>query len=139
MLRACRLLEWLPARRAAGARRRLSPSYIPRLEILENRTALSGMGVPVALTSAFNRVGIVTDGSTFGAGLDGDGNALSANLLGSSVTWNGLTFNLGAPNTNDVVSAGGQTINLPAGSFATLNFLAVGTNGDQPSQTFTVV
>src|SRR5262249_52713915 len=92
----------------------------------------------VSLSSAFNRVGIVNDGSTFGTGLDGGGSALSANLLGSSVTWNNSTFSLGAPNSNDVVSASGQTLSLPAGSFAALNFLATGVGGNQPNQTFTV-
>ena len=82
---------------------------------------------PVALTSAFNRTGIVSDGSTFGGGFDSDGFALSANLLGASVTWNRNTFNLGAANTNDVISAAGQSINLPAGNFSTLNFLAAST------------
>jgi hypothetical protein len=93
---------------------------------------------PVNLTGAFNRTGIITDGSTFGGGFDRDGFALSANLLGSSVRWNGNTFNLGAPNTNNVISAVGQTINLPAGNFSTLNFLAAGVNGNQPNLTFTV-
>jgi hypothetical protein len=93
---------------------------------------------PVNLAGAFNRTGIVTDGSTFGGGFDSDGWALSANLLGSSVTWNNNSFNLGAPNTNDVISAVGQTINLPAGNFSTLNFLAAGVNGNQPNLTFTV-
>src|SRR5262249_4916565 len=62
----------------------------------------------------------------------------SASLLGASVAWNGNTFTLGAANTNDVISATAQTINLPAGNFATLNFLAAGVNGNQPNQTFTV-
>jgi hypothetical protein len=93
---------------------------------------------PVNLASVFNRTGIVTDGSTFGGGLDGGGTAYSANLLGSSVAWNGTTFNLGAANTNNVISAVGQTINLPAGNFSTLNFLATGVNGNQANQTFTV-
>jgi hypothetical protein len=92
----------------------------------------------VDLSNSFNRVGIVTDGSTFTGGLDGDGSALSANLLGSSVSWNGQTFALGSPDTNNVVSAAGQTINLPAGNYSSLNFLATGVNGNQPNQTFTV-
>jgi hypothetical protein len=103
-----------------------------------NAVNSSTTGTPADLTGAFNRTGMVTDGSTFGGGLDTDGFALSANLLGSSVNWNGNTFNLGAPNTNDVVSAAGQTINLPAGNFSTLNFLATGVNGNQANLTFTV-
>jgi hypothetical protein len=93
---------------------------------------------PVNLSSAYNREGIVSDGMTFGGGFDGDGYALSANLLGSAVTWNGQSFQLGTANTTNVVSATGQTINLPAGNFATLSFLAAGVNGNQADQTFTV-
>jgi len=50
--------------------------------------ANSGSATPVDLSSSFNRVGIVSGGSTFGGGLDEDGNALSANELGAPVTWN---------------------------------------------------
>jgi hypothetical protein len=92
----------------------------------------------VDLSSAFNRTGIVSDGSMFSGGLDGDGNALSANLLGTSQTWNETTFNIGAPGSNDVVSAVGQTISVPAGQYASLQFLATAVNGNQANQTFTV-
>jgi subtilisin family serine protease len=95
----------------------------------------------VNLSGAFNNAGIVADGSTFAStgGLDGGGHALSSNLLGSSVVSNGNTFNLGALGGNDVVSASGQVIALPsAANFTTLNFLALGINGNQANQTFTV-
>ena len=92
----------------------------------------------VNLSGVFNRVGIVNDGSTFsGGGVDGDGNALSANLLGSSVVFNSSTYSLGAAGVNNVVSAAGQTINLPADD-ARITLLALGVNGNQPNQTFTV-
>ena len=60
--------------------------------------ANSGSATPVDLSSSFNRVGIVSDASTFGGGLDEDGNALSPNELDASVTWNYQTFALGARN-----------------------------------------
>src|SRR5207302_1829837 len=69
----------------------------------------------VNLAGAFNQVGIVRDGSTFSGGLDGGGSALSGTLLGTSRTWNGTAFTIGAVGGNNVVSATGQTINLPAG------------------------
>ena len=70
----------------------------------------------VNLSSAFNRTGIVADGTTFaGGGLDGDGDALSSSLLGTSLTAGGTTFNLGPAGADDVVSAAGQTIALPCG------------------------
>src|SRR5262249_57813300 len=39
---------------------------------------------------------------------------------------------------NDVVSAAGQTINLPEDKATSLTFLATGVNGNQANQTFTV-
>ncbi len=100
----------------------------------------AGIGTAASLSSSFNRIGIYTDGTQFSStgGLDGVGNAYSANLLGMSQTWNGAKFTFGEPNYSNVVSAGAQTISLPSGSFATLDMLATGVNGDQTSQTFTV-
>jgi hypothetical protein len=92
----------------------------------------------VSLASYFNQVGIVKDGSNFTGGLDGGGAALSGNLLGTSRTWSGTQFTLGAVGGKNVVSAAGQTISLPAGNFSTLQFLATSVNGNQPNQKFVV-
>jgi hypothetical protein len=94
--------------------------------------------LPVSLSPFYNRAGIYTDGRTFSGGLDGVGYALSANLLGSAPSWNGLVFNLGPTNALDVVSCASQTITLPAGNFTTLQMLATAVQGNQPAQTFTV-
>jgi len=102
-----------------------------------DNVSLSWTQVPVNLSSIFNQTGSVTDGTTFGAGLDGNGNAYSALLLGSTVMAAGSVFSLGAPGTN-AVQAAGQTIALPAGQFSTLTFLGTGVNGPQLGQTFTV-
>jgi len=91
-------------------------------------------GQPVSLADTFNQVGIVRDGSTFTGGLDGAGAALSSHLLGTSLTWSGTTFTLGAAGGNNVVSAAGQKIRLPAGRFSTLKFLALAVNGNQPTR-----
>jgi hypothetical protein len=92
------------------------------------------------LGGSFNRDGIVSDGSTFSStgGLDGGGNALSSELLGTSQTWNGTPFAIGAAGASDVVSATGQTISLHAGQYASLQLLAAAVNGNQVNQTFTV-
>ncbi len=93
----------------------------------------------VNLSSAFNRTGLVADGTTFsGGGLDGVGNAFSADALGTSLSAGGTTFNIGPAGSNDVVSAAGQTIALPAGNDSTLQLLATAVNGAQPNQSFTV-
>ncbi len=93
----------------------------------------------VNLSSAFNRTGLVADNTTFtGGGLDGDGNAFSSDALGTSLSAGGTTFNIGPAGSNDVVSAAGQTIALPAGNDSTLQLLATAVNGAQPTSPFTV-
>jgi hypothetical protein len=92
----------------------------------------------VSLAPFYNRAGIYTDGRTFGGGLDGSGSAFSANLLGPALVWNNLVFGFGPANASDVVSCAGQIINLPAGQFNTLQFLATAVNGNQIAQTFIV-
>ncbi len=103
-------------------------------------TGSSGKGVVVDLSSYFNRNGIYTDGTMFSAsgGLDGVGNAYSANLLGTSrVDYEDL-FDFGPANELDAVSCTGQTVALTAGRFSNLLMLGAGVEGDQMSQTVTV-
>ena len=99
-----------------------------------------GSATAVSLTSSYNREGIYSDGTSFAsnAGLDGNGYAYSSNLLGSSQSWNGETFSIGAANSSNVVSAAGQQIALPSGEYSTLRMLATGVNGNQASQVFKV-
>jgi hypothetical protein len=92
----------------------------------------------VNLSGVFNREGIVTDGTTFSGGLDGDGNSYSSNLLGSSQTLNSVALTFGAANKNNAVSASGQTISLPSGQFANLLVVGAAVNGNQTGQNFTV-
>jgi subtilase family serine protease len=94
--------------------------------------------VQASLSSAFNREGIVTDGTSFSGGLDGDGSAYSSNLLGTAISFASVPFTFGTPNQNNAVSGSGQTITLPSGEFSSLRLLATGVNGNQASQTFTV-
>ena len=94
--------------------------------------------VPVDLSSAYNVTGIYSDGKPFSraASLDEDGFAFSEQLLGSEQIGDGVVFKLGPPNAPDVVT--GRTVTLPAGRFASLKVLAIGVNGNQELQTFTV-
>jgi hypothetical protein len=101
-------------------------------EIIGNGTQI------VDLSSDYNLTGITTDGTSFGSGLDGQGNALSETQVGRSLAWNGITFPIAAPNVNNVVQSVGQSINLPAGNYSSLSVLATGTNGNQVSQTFVI-
>ncbi len=94
----------------------------------------------VSLSGYFNRVGIVPDGASFsGGGLDGGGNALSGNLLGTSAVFNGSSFTIAPASTtvSNVVYGNSQTITLPQGQYAQLEILADHTNGTA-SQTLTL-
>jgi hypothetical protein len=83
----------------------------------------------VPLTSSYNVNGIYTDGSSFSTGgFDGTGAAYSSNLLGTSVTWNNITYSLGPTNAPDAVA--NTTVPLPAGHYATLNLLGALVNGN---------
>jgi hypothetical protein len=92
---------------------------------------------PQSGSQADNVIGIVANGSHVPAGgLDNEGYAYSATLLGGSIAWNGSTFTLGAPGTMDAVS--GVTLSLPPGNYGAVNLLATAVNGNQPNQTFVV-
>src|SRR5882757_3009581 len=99
-----------------------------------------GSGTAVSLTSSFNRNGIYSDATTFGAtgGLDGQGYAFSSNLLGSSQIWNGKTFGIGTANSSNFVSAANQQVTLSSGKYSSLQMLATTVNGNQASQNFIV-
>jgi hypothetical protein len=85
---------------------------------------------PMDLSGLFSKVAFVRDGTRFGPGTAVgpntgiDRSALSANLLGPAVLFNGQSFALGQPNVNNSVQAYGQTLSLPAGNYASLSFVA---------------
>jgi hypothetical protein len=108
-----------------------SGTWGTKLAYFKNGTAPSI--TQVNLSSAYNQIGIYTDGSTFSGGLDGVGYALPAPPIALQ---KGYTF--GPANALDVVEGTGQTVSLPAGTFSTLNLLATATNGGQTSQSFVV-
>jgi hypothetical protein len=102
-------------------------------------TGSTGKGTVVDMSSYFNRYGIYTDGSVFTTGgIDGVGNAYSANLLGTSRVLSGELFDFGAANEMDAVSCAGQPVLLPQGHFSTLTLLGAAVEGNQLSQTLTV-
>ena len=85
----------------------------------------------------YNVYAIYTNGTSFSTGgADGNGNALSATVMGATQTFNGTTFTYGPSNTVDAFS--NATIPLTQGSFSSLNVLAFAVNGSQASQTFTI-
>ena len=62
--------------------------------------------------------------------------AYAATLLGTSLSWAGSTFTLGAAGASDAASK--TTLALPAGNDSALTLLAAAVNGNQPNQTFLV-
>ena len=91
----------------------------------------------VSLASFANVYAIANNGTApVHGGIDNASYAYSANVLGTSVTWNGETFALGAAGTASAVSI--SSIPLPAGSYTTLNFLGTAVNGAQLNQQFIV-
>jgi hypothetical protein len=100
-------------------------------------TAQGNAPVSVNLAPVDNVTALVNSGSPVpNTGLDGNGDAYSANLTGTSVTWAGSVFTLGAAGSSDAASS--TTISLPPDSVTTLNLLATGVNGNQANQTFVV-
>jgi alpha-mannosidase len=72
------------------------------------------------------------DTKTEGGGFDGKGNAMPAEMLPKSISYNGVDFNLGPAKTGspNAVVAKGQTINLPAGHYNRVYVLAASSDGD---------
>ena len=103
-------------------------------------TVTPGSGTPADLASAFNTTGFAGDGKALPetGGLDGEGSAYSATLLGASQTSHGVTFHLGPADAANLVSCHGQVVPLPPGNFASLWLLGTGVEGSQRGQTFTV-
>jgi FG-GAP-like repeat/Bacterial Ig-like domain (group 3) len=99
-------------------------------------TASTGV-VPVPLSSYYNVHGIYSPNSTYSTGgFDQDGYSYSTTTLGATVLWNGMTFNIGPPNSPDAVW--GKTITLPTGKYSDLFMLGAMVNNIAPDQTFTV-
>lgn len=92
----------------------------------------------IDLSAYFNASGIFTEGTSFSSrrSLDQVGAALPAELLNAKLAWRGVTFSLGPPEAQNVVT--GQTILLPTGRYDGLEMLALGVNGNQESQAFTI-
>ena len=99
-----------------------------------------GSSVAVDLSKAYNMVGVVKDGATFGAetGFDGGGAAFSSKDVGAMVNSKNVMFKTGAPGANNIVAAKGQTLALPQGQYGSLWMLGAATEGGQRGQEFTV-
>ncbi|HWY21491.1 MAG TPA: protease pro-enzyme activation domain-containing protein [Candidatus Acidoferrum sp.] len=117
-----------------------SASQQTAVNVFVNPAASGGSGTVVDLSSAYNVSAFYTDAdqSAITTGLDGVGFAFSANLLNSGADVNGVQFTFGSPNQPNAVYGTGSPITLPVGTFATLQLLATGIEGNQAAQTVTV-
>ncbi len=86
---------------------------------------------PVTLN--FDLAASSNDDTKTSGGFDAKGNALPAEMLPSTLDFNGVQFHLGPAGTGkpDAVVAKGQTINLPAGNYNRVYILAASATGDQ--------
>ena len=103
-----------------------------------NLPLASRMPVFPTISDAYNLNAFCVDGTpcSGSSGIDGRGHLYSANLLKSSVNWNGSTFTLGPISGPNAVSS--ASFSLPAGRYSALKLLATGINANQKSQVFTV-
>lgn len=89
------------------------------------------LNVPLTVTPSYNASAIYSNGVAVPAsgGFDGSGDAYSADLLGTSVTWNGIVFPLGPANAPNAVA--NATVPLPAGKYSVLSLLGAASYGSQ--------
>jgi alpha-mannosidase len=91
---------------------------------------------PVRSTPIALRYDLATasnDGARTGAGFDGKGNALPAEMLPAQIVFNDVTFQLAPARTGtpNALVAKGQTITLPSGFYNRVYVLAASADGDQ--------
>ena len=96
------------------------------------------LGVQPVASRPYNVNAIYTNGTSFSTGgADGQGNALSATVMGATTTWNGTTLTYGPSNALDAFNNVSIPLTAETRS-SSLNMLAFAVNGSQPSQTFTI-
>ena len=105
-----------------------SITYGTPLDLVQlNASATNTTVVP--LTGYANVYGIYSDGTSFGTGgFDGGGNSYSGNSLGTSLTWNGVTYPVGPANGLSAVSNLAAPFPLPVGYYTTISLLGAMVN-----------
>jgi hypothetical protein len=98
---------------------------------------------PYSLKLLFEVFGVWTGQQLFepisadsSGGIDATGDAYAGNLLGTAVTWSGMTFTLAGPGPHSGLSS--TSIPVPTGQYQSLSVLATGVRGNQPNLTFVV-
>jgi polygalacturonase len=97
----------------------------------------SGAVVDVGLSAVANVDAIANAGSTvLNGGMDTFGYAYAANLVGSSVSWSGISFTLGGAGVADAVHGG--TIAVPVSHYSSVKLLGAAVQGSHVNQMFVV-
>jgi hypothetical protein len=95
------------------------------------------LGTAVSLSSYYNVYGIATIGNApKSGGFDNDSYAFNSSLLGTSLTYQNLSFPMGGANALDAVD--NKTVTLPSGQYGKLFLLGAGVNGNQANQPIVV-
>ena len=127
--------------REAEAKEKAEPLLVRDARPKQNSTKTDSRRriVPVDLSHAYNANGIYTSDVAFDSrqSLDGVGYAFPAEVLGETKVWDRVPFKLGPANAPDAVTS--RTVPLVPGKYDELRMLAIGVNGNQESQAFTVV
>ncbi len=99
---------------------------------LSPATAKAAPPQSTPLTFAYDQTVATPDNRPSVGGFDGIGRAYPAEMLPRELEFNGVRFNLAPAGTDkaNAVSAHGQTINLPSGSFNRVVLLAAASEGD---------
>ena len=126
--------------REAEAKEKAEPLPVRDVRPKQNSKADSRRRiVPVDLSRVYNANGIYTSDAEFDSreSLDGVGFAFPAEVLHEVRVWDRVPFKLGPANAPDAVTS--RTVPLVPGKYDELRMLAIGVNGDQESQEFTIV
>jgi alpha-mannosidase len=110
-------------------------AYQPRTFALTLEPASSHVA-PVRsqpVTLSYDLAAASNDAAAVTGGFDGEGNALPAEMLPSTIKFHGVDFHLAPSQTGtpDAVVAKGQTISLPQGEYNRVYVLAAAIDGDQ--------
>ncbi len=127
----------MPLRDAVASKGTLNLSltaYQPRTFALKLAPAASAAKATTseAVPIKYDLRAASNDDATITTGFDGKGNALPAEMLGESINVNGVEFKLphASTDTENAVSANGQVIQLPDGTYNRVYLLAASSTGD---------
>jgi alpha-mannosidase len=91
----------------------------------------SSKPISAPVTLAYDQAVASQHGASSTAGFDGQGNCLPAEMLPSTLNYDGVPFQLAPAAAPNAETTKGQIIHLPAGNFNRIYLLAAASGGDQ--------